>query len=108
MQAKRNKEFIHYFPSAGRCSDISSKAGLQHTERLLGKTDTNTLKIPSFPQLYIAEHDVMWHGISLWSIGVSCPSRVPSQLLGHPQPAPWWGGVRGRECAELCISTAQQ
>jgi len=23
MQAKKNKEFIHYFPSAGRCSAIS-------------------------------------------------------------------------------------
>jgi len=25
MQAKQNKEFIHYFPSVGRCSAISRK-----------------------------------------------------------------------------------
>jgi len=30
MQAKQNKEFIHYFPSTGRCSAISRKAGLHH------------------------------------------------------------------------------
>jgi len=27
-QAKQNKEFIHYFPSACRCSAISRKSGL--------------------------------------------------------------------------------
>jgi len=27
---KQNKKFIHYFPSAGRCSAISRKAGLHH------------------------------------------------------------------------------
>ncbi|KAK4820477.1 LOW QUALITY PROTEIN: hypothetical protein QYF61_027938, partial [Mycteria americana] len=35
-----------------------------------------------------------WSGIALWSVGLSCPSRVPSQLLLHPQPLA--GGV-GRE-----------
>ena len=34
-----------------------------------------------FPVAFIAEHAVIWSGISLWSVGVSCPSCVPSQLL---------------------------
>jgi len=31
MQIKQSKEFIHYFPLAGRCSAISRKAALHHT-----------------------------------------------------------------------------
>jgi len=95
--SKGNKEFIHHFPWAGRCSDISRKAGLHHMWWLLGKTNTITPKVPPFlllpPTLY-AQHDVIWHGISLWSIGVSSSSCVPSQLLVHP--APWCGDVRSR------------
>jgi len=30
MQAKKNEEFIHYFPLAGRCSATSRRAGLHH------------------------------------------------------------------------------
>jgi len=30
-QEKQNQEFIRYFPSAGRWSAISGKAGLHHT-----------------------------------------------------------------------------
>jgi len=30
VQAKENKEFVHCFLSAGRCSAISRKAGLHH------------------------------------------------------------------------------
>lgn len=33
-------------------------------------------------------------GLSLESAGVTCPSCVPSQILVHPQPVCWWGGVR--------------
>jgi len=28
----------------------------------------------------IAEHNALWHGISLWSVWVSCPGRFPSKL----------------------------
>ncbi|KAF1661079.1 putative polypeptide N-acetylgalactosaminyltransferase 8, partial [Aptenodytes patagonicus] len=31
-------------------------------------------------------HDVIWYGTFLWSIWVSSPGCVPSQLLVHPQP----------------------
>lgn len=31
--------------------------------------------------LLLAEHDVIWCGICLWPIGVSCPSGVPPQPI---------------------------
>ena len=40
---------------------------------------------PTAPSLYTG-HDVMWHGIPLWLVGVSRPVWVPSQLLVHSQP----------------------
>ncbi|KAK4829622.1 hypothetical protein QYF61_005749 [Mycteria americana] len=43
---------------------------------------------------FYAEHDAIWYGIALWSAGVSCPSRVPSQLPVPPQPPRWWGGAK--------------
>ena len=49
------------------------------------------------PLVFMAECDVIWNEISLWSVEVSCPSCVPSQLLVHPQPTRWWGGVTNRE-----------
>lgn len=41
------------------------------------------------PALY-AEHDAKWCGISIWLVGVSCSSCLPSQVLVHPQPTCWW------------------
>lgn len=49
----------------------------------------------SFPKAFMAEHDVLWCGVSLWPAGVSCPSCVSSQLLTHLQPA--CGGERSEE-----------
>jgi len=45
-------------------------------------------KYPSFllPPAFIADHNSIRYGLSLWSAGVSCPSCAPSQLLLHPQP----------------------
>ena len=37
---------------------------------------------PTLPSLY-TEHDILWYGISLWLVRVSCPGRAPSQLLVH-------------------------
>ena len=34
------------------------------------------------PSLY-TEHDVLWYGISLWLVRLSCPGCAPSQLLVH-------------------------
>ena len=43
-------------------------------------------KHSSLPPALYAEHDVIWCGIILQSVGVSCPGCVPSQLLVYPQP----------------------
>ena len=34
------------------------------------------------PPSKLLPHDVIWYGISLWPVSVSCPNSVPSQLLG--------------------------
>jgi len=34
---------------------------------------------------FISGHDVIQHGLSLWSVGVSCPGCVPSHILVHSQ-----------------------
>jgi len=68
MQAKQNDEFIYYFPSAGRCSAVSRKAGLHQAQCLLGNTNAITPNVPLssfFPEVFIAEHDVIWCDISL-------------------------------------------
>ena len=38
------------------------------------------------PSLY-TEHDIIWYGISLWPVGVSCPGCIPFQLLVPLQPS---------------------
>ena len=50
-----------------------------------------------FPPVLNAACDIIWYGISLGSVGISCPGCVLSQLLVHPQPPHWTGGVRGRK-----------
>jgi len=45
------------------------------------------------PSLYV-QHDVIWCGISLWSVWVSCPGCIPSQLLAHLQPPCWQDSMR--------------
>ena len=37
---------------------------------------------PTAPSLYTG-HDILWYGILLWLVQVSCPGRAPSQLLVH-------------------------
>uniref|UniRef100_A0A672TUV7 Dipeptidase n=1 Tax=Strigops habroptila TaxID=2489341 RepID=A0A672TUV7_STRHB len=56
---------------------------------------------PPFPALY-AEHDIIRYGISLGSVGVSCPGCVPSQVLLHPQPNLWWSRVKSKKALTLC------
>ena len=59
-----------------------------------------TPNIPPFlllPPTFIAELDVIWYGISLWSVGVSCPSCVFSQLLEQPQAPHWQGSARSKK-----------
>ena len=39
----------------------------------------------NFPSSELLPLDVIWYGICLWSVSVSCPNSVLSQLLG-----PFW------------------
>lgn len=34
------------------------------------------------PSLY-SRYDMLWHGIPLWLVWVSCPGSAPFQLLAH-------------------------
>lgn len=62
---------------------------------------------------FVAEHDVIWHGISIWPVWASCHSSVPFQLLACPQPSccrgrvgkrkPWGWGCASRELNHLCV-----
>ena len=54
------------------------------------------------PSAFYAEHDVIGYGISLWSVGLSCPSCVPSQLFLHAQSTHWWVGVTAEKALTLC------
>ena len=107
MQVKRNKEFFPCFPSAGRCPAISGKA-----IRAAWNTNAITPKIPHFllpPPAFIAEHNVIGYGISLWWVGVSCPGSVPSQYLVHPQGPRWRGGAghsEGLEAVRALLSSS--
>ena len=55
-------------PPADRCP-VSSRAAIRASR-------------PTPPRLY-TEHDVLWYGICLWLVRVSCPGYAPSQLLAH-------------------------
>ena len=46
----------------------------------------------SFLLAFVAEHGIIWCGISLWPDWVSCHGCVPSQPLAHPQHTGLWGG----------------
>lgn len=52
-----------------------------------------TIPQPVFPSVII-QHDATWSGIALWSLGISCPSCVPSQVFLHPQPTRWQGSIK--------------
>lgn len=59
------------------------------------------------PPAYIAEHDAICYGTSLWTVWVSCFDLTPLQLLVHPQlltsRTVWEAGkVLGLVKASLC------
>lgn len=43
----------------------------------------------------ITEFGVLWSGLFLWAVGVSCPSCIPSQPLAH---STHWGDKLGKKC----------
>lgn len=61
---------------------------------------------PTFSTTFIAGHNVIWCGISLWSAGISCPSSVSFQLLVHHQPTHWGavGSGKGLDAVGALLS----
>lgn len=93
--AKQKEKFAHYIPSAGRCPDTFWEAGPQQAQSVALDDKCHKRKCSpssSFPSACIAECDVIWYGIFLWSVWVSCPSCVISQAFPHTQTT----GLRDR------------
>ncbi|KAK4829482.1 hypothetical protein QYF61_004772 [Mycteria americana] len=63
-----------------------------------GKMKFHNILISSAPSSlqtgFIAKHDVIWYGISLWSVWVSCLGYVSFQPVANPQTTGLWGPVR--------------
>ena len=82
-EAKQNKEFIHSFPWAGRCSASPGKQGSITRNGDLGReTPSLPMSPPSFffPQLYI---------LSMTSYGMRYPfGQFGSAVLAVPPPVP--------------------
>ena len=100
--SSKAKQGIHLPLPIGRqvFSHLQESRAPSRVNGYLGRQNTMIPNVSSFlllPPALHAEHDVIWSGISLWSAGDSCPGCVASQLLVHPQPPHWWGGVRSRK-----------
>lgn len=91
MQAMQNKECLHYFPLIGRYSFTFRKTG-HHAYQFFGKTSNIIKNVhPSFVfslRFYFQAWYYMVWDIP-WSIWISCPSSVSSQLLVHSQLPHW-------------------
>lgn len=70
-----------------------------------------SLSLNNHPQpvfcCFITHHVAKGSGITLWPLGISCPSCVPSQLLVHPLPTHWQGGTKQKTCPRHCSSTTR-
>lgn len=53
------------------------------------------------PTLY-AKHNAIWYRVSLGSVGISCPSCVPSGLFVQPQPLAGGVGWKAEKALILC------
>jgi len=56
---------------------------------------------PANSPSFTVQCDIVWYGIPLRPVWVSCPGCVPSQLLVHPQPTCWQGSMRSWEFLDL-------
>ena len=68
----------------------------------------NVLPLPSSSPALYAEHDVIQCGMSLWSVGVSCPRGGPSSLLVPPPACSLVGRGEGQKKPQLCVNRTQQ
>jgi len=82
-QAKQNKELTRYFPSAGRCSAISTKAGSIMCNGYLGKQTPSLRKsAPSFfCQLYMLHMVLYGIGYPFGELGSAVLALSPPSFL---------------------------
>jgi len=73
-------------------------------------TDAQSAWLPwkNSPTGFAAEHDVIWHGISLSSAWISCPVCFPTQPPAHLQPPQCGGRVRNRESLDAVQASSVQ
>lgn len=100
VQTSKAKQGISSLLPMGRqeFSHLLERAGPHHMWWWLGGQTASLQKSPlppSFPSLY-TEQDVTWSEISLGSLGVTCPSCVPSQ------PPHQCGSTKSRKALALC------
>ncbi|KAM9217880.1 ciliary microtubule inner protein 2A [Leptosomus discolor] len=74
--------------------ESSTSAELEHSASAAPPTSSPSLA---------AEHEAVRSGTSLWPVGFSCPSRVPSQLPVHPQPIAGGGPKSGQSSHTLIL-----
>lgn len=98
MQGEQNREFIHCFRWAGRCSATPRKSELHGTPQLLGKTSAITLNVPPSLSLPSFICHMVWN-IALWSTVLAVPTPkflcTPSLLAGRMG---WEAGKALRLC----------
>lgn len=99
MVQKRSKMKNSFITSHGQVDVwlFPEEWGSIMSKRDLGKL-LSSLQIPPLhlPYTLYAEHDARQCGISHWSVVVSCPVCVLSELPEHPQPTHWWGKEQKR------------
>lgn len=108
MQAKQKKEFICWFPPAGRYSAISNPNSNWNKVSWEGRQTPSLKEFPlssSFTSAFIAEHDVVWYGISLWSVWVSCPLLASCASLVAGMVA--WEAEKSSTLCKHCSATSK-
>lgn len=57
--------------------------------------------LPTLFPVFVAEHDVIWPGVSLWSVLARCPNCVPSSCPPLAYLLKWveWGEMKPWGCA---------
>lgn len=81
MEIKSNKKSIH-----NQSPSLTSRTILIQSLNTIYLG--SSLSPSSSTSCVIAEHDVIWHKMSLWRIQISCPNCVLSQSPVHLQPIP--------------------
>lgn len=94
--ASKVKDFIHYFPTAGRCLSTSRKRGLITCNVYLGGQDSECLLLPpSLFQFYCWAWCRMAWDVPLVCLG-HCTDCAPFELLVQPQPPCWQRSMKSK------------